>query len=486
MIISYFFFFLDFSDDEAMKIDEDADPEELMMRYNSFPESYKFEDPGWMGTGAAAQDEEDVEEQFGGMDETGNGSATDNRSSTFNSKYECNHCGKVVVSLKNYELHQRRHTGEKPFACPFCDQHFRDTSNLRSHTLRYHRQFLFAKFKDESLTEEQFKIALDKIVQSIVQVSDGVGISHQAHQCLLCNKDYTQKYAIEDHIVQRHYDVLATAIINIQKDVMNYNSQEISQYLGEVQESENTCTICGLCGQEFQSGLEVNSHMKVHVRVKVARNQGAVQKTNTSDSLIQLKMKCNFCSKYFEDLTALTKHKALHRGGCGNGVPKDSIYNCEHCGRSFCSYYSQRSHVLSFHRYEVFSKYLPSNTTAAEIEGVIKGITGKYKKLPNGMFQCSLCSKEITQSRKLQSHMLVTHFDEVVERLKVAIHKIHNGGGDPPDFGQYEDNSESIVGTMAIDEQDDDDLVDGNIACIVSLQEEDEDGNSLVEINYPE
>ena len=61
--------------------------------------------------------------------------------------------------------------------------------------------------------------------------------------------------------------------------------------MAQIQEGGDTCTICGLCGQQFSSGLEVNNHMKVHVKVKVARSQGAVQKSNTSDSLIQLKMK---------------------------------------------------------------------------------------------------------------------------------------------------------------------------------------------------
>ena len=49
------------------------------------------------------------------------------------SKYECPFCQKVMENRSNMTRHIRIHTGEKPFACEYCNHSTRQKNDLKKH-----------------------------------------------------------------------------------------------------------------------------------------------------------------------------------------------------------------------------------------------------------------------------------------------------------------------------------------------------------------
>ncbi|XP_037798493.1 zinc finger protein 771-like [Penaeus monodon] len=75
-------------------------------------------------------------------------------------RFTCHHCSKNFYHKNDFRKHVRVHTGEKPYACPYCP----------------------------------YRAAL---VQSMARAS--AAVRHRGHVCAICNKAFETRYKLERH-----------------------------------------------------------------------------------------------------------------------------------------------------------------------------------------------------------------------------------------------------------------------------------------------
>ena len=79
-------------------------------------------------------------------------------------EFPCDICKKVLSSYQVLEDHMRTHSGEKPFACPYCDYHGSSSSLLAHHKRQRHKE-------ERKREEKEKEKKRDKMVQRYVHKS---------------------------------------------------------------------------------------------------------------------------------------------------------------------------------------------------------------------------------------------------------------------------------------------------------------------------
>lgn len=285
--------------------------------------------------------------------------------------FNCNVCGRSFPFLSSLSQHMRRHTGARPYKCPYCNHRASQKGNLKVHIRSHNLGTLSTHHsnEDEGAEEEE------------MSVSEGLdGGTSPTKSSSACNK------MINGNGVEESRRKLPVRSLKREKSA-----------------SDSRPFCCRLCGFEAQREDQLLSHIeKVHITADTEEDKDeALSEPDATQSQDDGSFPCETCGQIFTQAWFLKSHMKKHAG----------VFDhcCRICGRRFREAWFLKSHMKTHNtksrsRLRADSAEHPAtiNDVAQDPE-IVSTFTSIYQ-------MCSKCGNLFHSKESLRAHDKVHSF----------------------------------------------------------------------------
>ncbi|KAM9844536.1 zinc finger and BTB domain-containing protein 41 [Aulostomus maculatus] len=356
---------------------------------------------------------------------------------------KCPKCDKTFDRAGKYESHTRVHTGEKPFQCDICLQHYSTKSNLTAHKRKH--------ANDDPLPKKEHKCPFcSKLHASKKTLAKHVRRFHPEHiqefitkrkrksegwKCAICLKTFTRRPHLQEHMILHTQDrpFKCSFCDEYFKSRFARLKHQEKYHLGPF-----PCEICGrqfndtgnrkrhiecthggkrkwtcfVCGKSVRERTTLREHMRIHSGEKPhlcsicgqSFRHGSSYRLHLRVHHDDKRYECDECGKTFIRHDHLTKHQKIHSG--------EKAHQCEECGKCFRRHDHLTVHYKSVHLGEkVWQKY---KTAVHQCEVCKKEFKGKsslemHFRTHSGEkpYRCPECHQTFRIKKTLTKHMVI-------------------------------------------------------------------------------
>ncbi|NWU91732.1 ZBT24 protein, partial [Upupa epops] len=264
-------------------------------------------------------------------DEKGLAKRTDGKRKHTGSEARCKDCGKVFKYNHFLTIHQRSHTGERPFKCGECGKGF-----SQKHSLQVHERMHTG---ERPYTCTVCSKALTTKHSLLEHMSLHTG--QKAFTCDQCGKYFSQKRQLKSHY-RLHTGRSLPECNQCRRKFMD--AAQLKKHL-RTHTGEKPFT-CEICGKSFTAKSSLQTHIRIHRGEKP--------------------YSCGICGKSFSDSSAKRRHCILHTG--------KKPFSCPECSLQFARLDNLKSHLKTHSKEKQFQEAsaAPSTNTNSQVRNVLQ------------------------------------------------------------------------------------------------------------------
>nr|CAI5819632.1 unnamed protein product [Callosobruchus analis] len=338
--------------------------------------------------------------------------------------HQCTECTYKTIRISHFKRHiVAKHT-DVADRCIYCNKTFKSTRSLDNHIVKKHPDFITSiSSKVHECTECTYKTASTTMLKKhIVRHSDKV------QRCVYCNSTFTRKVTLDDHIVKRHPDFIATISSKVHECTeCTFKTVSTSQLKRHIVAGNRKTNKCIYCNKTFKSTQSLDDHVvKIHpdfitsVSSKVHECTECTYKSVSTTLLKQHDIsgtsatnRCIYCNKTFKRKRSLDDHIVKIHPDFITSVSR-KVHECTECAYKTVSAYLLRRHNMVSHS-DVADRCIYCNKTLSRKTSLHDHIVKRHPdfiaSVSCKVHECTKCTYKTIRSIELKKHMMEKHPD---------------------------------------------------------------------------